>query len=796
MDNIITALKSEISSHGMTPPDQIEAGKIIRFSDNGDKNKNGWCILYLNPDGSAGAAFGNWKGLEQKWFYTPDGKPLSKEQQQDFSEQIQQAREKADQELKKKQSQAAIKANEIWENAQPANPEHEYLVKKQIKPYGSIKQSGEKLLIPVFANPQQITSLQEIYPNGSKRFMPGGKIQGCYCLFRSTSPNKYMYIGEGFATMASVHAATGALCIVAFNSGNLQRVAEIFRSLYPNGKIIICADNDLDTEKKTGTNPGRKAAEEAAGAIGAYLCISPVNSDFNDYYVSKGINATQQALKKTRKFEKDIMEPLPLERELEKSEPYPLKALGEIIGAAADIMNKAIQAPDGLCAHAVLGFATHAVQGHANVIIDGRIIPLNEFYLSIGSRSARKSECDSKAGYVHKEIQKALLNQHKADRKAFQDEQDAYKTEKEKILREKKKSLSEKNEALAELRKQEPKAPHEPLIMFSDPTTQGIHGLFLNGTPSKYLCADEGGQVSGGHSMKAEEKTYTATTFSKWWDGAPIDRVRGGDGSSVLYGRRLSMHLMMQDKIAAEFFNDDVLRNQGYMSRNLIIYPESLAGQRHYQSYNVADTPEMKKFYEQVQKILETPLPLKIDEDSGLTINELEPRIIYLENDAKTAWVNAYEAIESESGKDRKFESIEGFAGKASNHIIRLAGIMALFDDINRKSIPKRYINNAVELMEYYLNERLRLTKMAEPNHGIEQAKTLLKWIQKKGLKVITLPDVYQLGPSRFRNKQQAQDSIGILINHFWLSMIDGGGISEITGKKSNNIWSINHGKI
>ena len=794
MNDIQNALKNEIQNHGMMPPDQIISGKMTRFSDDGGKNKNGWCILHINSDGSAGAAFGNWKDVNQKWFHIPNGKSLSTEQRNEFDNLIKQTRQQSDEELKKKQAKAAKKANEIWDNAQPANPSHEYLIKKQITPHG-LKQSGQTLLVPIFNNEGHLISLQMILPDGEKKFLPGGRVKGGSFTIGNMDDN-IIYIGEGYATMASVHAATGKPCVVSFNSGNFKRVAEIIKERYPDKTIVICADNDLATEKKIGSNPGRKAAELAAGAIGAELCICPMDSDFNDLHVDQGLFAVQQALKKTRKMTDELQEPLPLERELDKADPYPLGALGEIIGDAAKILLKGIQAPDALCAHAVLGFATHAVQGHANVFIDGRIISLNQFYLSIGSRSARKSECDSRAGKEHKKTQRLLLNQYYIDHKAFKDEMDAYKKEKEKILNNKKKPLSDKNEALAELRKYEPIPPHEPLILFSDPTIEGIHGLFLKGTPSKYLCADEGGQVSGGHSMTSEKKIYTATTFSKWWDGAPIDRVRGGDGSSVLYGRRLAMHLMMQDKIAAEFFNDEVMRNQGFMSRFLIAYPESLTGTRHYQSYNVSDSIEMIRFYEQIQKVLEVPLPLRKDENTGLTTNELEPKTIYLEDDAKKAWVAAYEAIESESGKDRMFESIEGFAGKAANHIIRLAGIIAMFDDTNRKSISKEYINDAVVLMEYYLNERLRLTKMAEPNLELEQAKILLRWIQEKGLKVITLPDIYQNGPSRFRNKKQAESTIGILVNHYWLTWIDGGGLSQISGKKSNSIWSVNNAKI
>jgi len=113
MNDIQSALKSEISSFGMTPPDYFEPGKLTRFPDNGSRNKNGWCTLYINPDGSAGAAFGNWKDINQKWFHQPDGKPLSIQQKQDFNRLIERAKKKSEQERKAKQAAAAKKAKEI-----------------------------------------------------------------------------------------------------------------------------------------------------------------------------------------------------------------------------------------------------------------------------------------------------------------------------------------------------------------------------------------------------------------------------------------------------------------------------------------------------------------------------------------------------------------------------------------------------------------------------------------------------------------------------------------------------------
>lgn len=55
---IADASKAKISPHGMVPSDQIEPGKLVRFSDDGEKNQHGLCILYVNPGGPIGEGRG------------------------------------------------------------------------------------------------------------------------------------------------------------------------------------------------------------------------------------------------------------------------------------------------------------------------------------------------------------------------------------------------------------------------------------------------------------------------------------------------------------------------------------------------------------------------------------------------------------------------------------------------------------------------------------------------------------------------------------------------------------------
>ena len=51
-----------------------------------------------------------------------------------------------------------------------------------------------------------------------------------------------IYVGEGFATMASVFAATGAPCIVALDCGKLLlAVAKALRAVRKKARFVICA---------------------------------------------------------------------------------------------------------------------------------------------------------------------------------------------------------------------------------------------------------------------------------------------------------------------------------------------------------------------------------------------------------------------------------------------------------------------------------------------------------------------------------------------------------------------------
>ena len=255
--------------------DPVSDGEIHRFKGPEDKKLNGWYVLHGNH-----GAFGNWKtNLTVPW--------CSKDAQIDQREYRKIVkRERAERVRTEaiKHSKAATKAREVLAESVPAT-EHPYLTRKQVQPHG-IRVQGDQLVVPMTID-THIHSLQFI-SDDFKKFMPGGRVKGCY--YPIGSLTHQIWIAEGFATAATVFEVTGAATVCAFNASNLAAVTKHFVDM--GLQVYIAADND-------------KAGWEAAGKArlaGAVWRAAPdfnegqAGTDWNDFHVLNGKEQTREGL--------------------------------------------------------------------------------------------------------------------------------------------------------------------------------------------------------------------------------------------------------------------------------------------------------------------------------------------------------------------------------------------------------------------------------------------------------------------------------------------------------------------
>lgn len=267
MDAVINA--------GLTPPKYFDLdGKIHRFSSDGDSRKKpGWYVGYMEP--IPVLVFGCWKAGFTSQRRAETGVKYTPAQEMKLLAQIAEAKKLRDAEQERKHEVAVETIESTWPTFTPASPDHPYLKRKGINAHGARVTGDGRLVVPLFSEDGELSSLQYIDHDGNKLYHTGGVTGSRF--FMIGELKQTLYIAEGFATAATIHEATNEAVVVAFSANNLPSVAGIMRAKYgATQDIVVVADHDV-------SGVGLNKATEASAKHGVRVVMPPILGDANDY---------------------------------------------------------------------------------------------------------------------------------------------------------------------------------------------------------------------------------------------------------------------------------------------------------------------------------------------------------------------------------------------------------------------------------------------------------------------------------------------------------------------------------
>lgn len=270
----VQAMEAIIDS-GINPPDQIIMdGKLRRFnSDTKGRSKDGWYVFY--GDGIPSGAFGCYKAGFKANFRADIGRKYTPQEEMSHLSRMKDAMAQRDAELERKHEIAAETVEEIWNSCIPATPDHPYLKRKGIQVHGARVTGDGRLVVPLFGEDGDLSSLQYIDADGGKLYHPGGATKAKS--WQIGELKKTIYVAEGFATAATIKECTNDLVYVAYSASNIPNVVEMVRAKYGIGQdIVIVADHDQ-------SGVGQKYADQASAKYGARVIVPPILGDANDY---------------------------------------------------------------------------------------------------------------------------------------------------------------------------------------------------------------------------------------------------------------------------------------------------------------------------------------------------------------------------------------------------------------------------------------------------------------------------------------------------------------------------------
>lgn len=215
---------------------------------------------------------------------------------------------------------AALSAVDLWRRGRPEG-RSPYLERKGVTGEACRYLPDGSLLVPLLRYDlpiqQRLRGIQRIYP-GPRTTSAGDELPqktftkdfgkaGSAVRLGAAGPAEVVMICEGYATGLSIRQATGhqVPVYVALDAYNLALVVPIVRLLQPDAWLLICADDDWQTQDHGGANPGRRAAMKVAKQTERCDIVWPVfsaatrqakDTDFNDLQQREGLDVVAQQL--------------------------------------------------------------------------------------------------------------------------------------------------------------------------------------------------------------------------------------------------------------------------------------------------------------------------------------------------------------------------------------------------------------------------------------------------------------------------------------------------------------------
>lgn len=468
----------------------------------------------------------------------------------------------------------------------------------------------------------------------------------------------------------------------------------------------------------------------------------------------------------------------------EDPQPYPVDALGALAPmarAAHDI----VQAPTAICGQSVLAAAALCTQGLANVeTLNGTPAPLSLFLVTIAESGERKSSVDKLVMKPVRDFEEAREKENAPARQWHMNKVRLREEQRTAIL-----AKARKNdpgaEADLEALGQDPEPPLFSTFVLSDPTLEGITRHLSSTQPSLGLFSDEGGAFLGGTGMSKDNRLKTMAGLSSFWDGAPINRSRAGDGIATWRGRRLSCHLMVQPAVAETLFGDAMANEQGFLARFLVAQPKSLIGTRKFRKRDPRSDEACEAWARQVRALLERPLPL-----AEGTRNELDPSVLRLTAEARELLIAFHDKVELAQGDQGELEQVRPSASKAAEQAARIAGVLTIFANADATEVDAEAMANGIQLATHALNESLRQIGKAAISRRSRLAEDVRAWLERYGEEFVCVTNIAQEGPNALRDAKVARQMLQFLETTGHVEKCKHGAV--IKGKRRREVWRVN----
>jgi Protein of unknown function (DUF3987) len=487
----------------------------------------------------------------------------------------------------------------------------------------------------------------------------------------------------------------------------------------------------------------------------------------------------------------------PLTVEVRPGAAFPMAALPAGFRAAVEALARSNEVDPSMAATVALAAASTAVSKLApGVTAAGLVCPLTLFTAVVVESGGRKTSLDT---VVFRGVRRVeaddLATAYRGARRRYEAEVKVYERRVRSILGQRGAAtragggagpdpMVDDIAALAE-----PVSPRRFTVVTGDTTIEGARDLLAEGHGLLAIVSSEGATLIAGHSLSDRDRRLAAAAgFSAMWDGRTMTVTRAGREICVT-DPRVVLALGVQPRIAARFFGDIELRDQGLLSRLLVCWPPSRIGQRTLDPPAPADTATVEQFAATVAARLRAALEV----GAGLFGSPPHAAPLPLSPAAEAAWRSFAKATEQNQREGQPYETVRGWASKAAEQALRIAGVLTMFGDPDAVEVPLPVMDAGVALAGWFAGEWTRLSKQetAPPTNTL--AATVLKYLRREfGRRgdTFSVRDIYRAGVPGVELRDTAEAVLGLLASSGYIDGVDAPQ-GKVAGRKPHPKWRL-----
>ncbi|MFN2510922.1 MAG: DUF3987 domain-containing protein [Pyrinomonadaceae bacterium] len=330
------------------------------------------------------------------------------------------------------------------------------------------------------------------------------------------------------------------------------------------------------------------------------------------------------------------------------------------------------------------------------------------------------------------------------------------------------------------------KVPVAPRLLVSDVTSEVVSTLLAEQGGRITMLSTEGGifeTIAGRYSAGVSN----IDVYLKGNSGDPLRVDRRGRSESVQHPA-LTIGLTVQPDVISGLAKTPGFRGRGLLGRFLYCLPQSTVGNRQ-----IDPQPLSEVHREQFRRTIRSLAEIEASTDRK---GDPAPRMLYLTAEANGLLKEFERELEPKLVDDGELGALTDWAGKLAGAVVRLAAILWLINKSENlipwpEKIDADAMIRAIELGRY-LTEHARIA-FAEmgADAEVENAKRLLRWIEKSDTRKFTRREAHQAHRSWFKTVDAIDPALDLLESHSYIRS-HAENSDKRPGRKASQAYDVN----